>query len=367
MSLVNRILGRPDAPQYPAANASLTGGVPASNGFSWPTADASSPAMDLGSDTYEPINYAVPTGVPAWAPAGVTTWRTMETMKPTISAKTVTEYKNVVREVPVTVRVPKAPAAETATAVETAEAASRTAAETTAKTASRTKAASQAATTEAAAATESAATAASTTSKAASTTSKAAAVETELVQTTKSVTERVPVEKTKVNATPNLTTAGLLSAVKSSAIVGGAISLLFNGYAVMKGQQSFAEGGSNVVGDVAASAVGGAGGAVASAVGTSFLAGALGIASGGWITLLSLGLGIGGYMLTDKLFRSTGFFQSLKQDVFNLLSGKPKEVYTGPMTSNYGFDTAPSSNVPSFPGSNIPTSNFPAANAPALP
>lgn len=342
MSIVNRILGRPDAPQYPAANASLTG-APASNGFAWPTAD---PATDLGSDTYEPINYSVPTGVPAWAPAGVTTWRTMETMKPTISAKTVTEYKNIVKEVPVTVRVPKAPVAEAPAAAEATRAAetAATASKTTATTAS-TKAASQGV---------------AGTEAAAKTASKTAAAETELVQTTKSVTERVPVEKTKVNATPNLTTAGLLSAVKSSAIVSGAISLLFNGYAVLKGQQSFAEGGSNVVGDVAAGAVGGAGGAVASAVGTSFLASALGIASGGWITLLSLGLGIGGYMLTDKLFRSSGLFKSLKQDVFNLLSGKPKEVYTGPVAATPGYYAPSANHLSGFPASNLPSSNLPA-------
>jgi hypothetical protein len=352
MSILNSILGRPDASQYPAANASLTGGVPASNGYGLPALNGQmvDPTTDLGSDTYQPINYSVPTGVPAWAPAGVTTWRTMETMKPTISAKTVTEYKNVVREVPIeaaarTSRAAKA--AESAATVETAEVAGRTAAETSARTASRTKAASTAAETEAVAQT-----------------SGKVAAEAEAVATTKTVTERVPVQKTKVNATPNLTTAGLLSAVKSSAIVAGGLSLLFNGYAVMKGQQSFAEGGSNDVGDVAAGAIGGAGGAVASAVGTSFLAGALGIASGGWITLLSLGLGIGGYMLTDKLFRSSGFFKSLKQDVFNLLSGKPKDVYTGPvgtpgyagpletpvytgLPSNNAFSGAPANNLPS--------------------
>jgi hypothetical protein len=151
-------------------------------------------------------------------------------------------------------------------------------------------------------------------------------------------TKQVKTVKTKVQATPTLTTAGLWGAVKSSALVSGAISLALNGYAVIKGQRTVAEAGSNVVGDVAAGAVGGVGGAVASAFGAPLIAGALGIAGGFPLTALTFGLGLGGYWLADKLFRNTGLFKSLKADVHSLLAGNPGAVQapvTAPAANGY--------------------------------
>jgi hypothetical protein len=248
----------------------------------------------------------VPAGTPALLPGAVTAWRAQETMMPTIATRQVAAFK----EVPVEAAARASRAARTAQAAEGASAA----------------------------ATETAAKAGRTATKArvASTTAAAEAGQ-EIVQGTR----QVKTIKTKVQATPTLTTAGLWGAVKSSALVSGAISLALNGYAVIKGQRTVAEAGSNVVGDVAAGAVGGVGGAVASAFGAPLLAGALGIAGGFPLTALTFGLGLGGYWLADKLFRNTGLFKSLKADVHSLLSGNPGAVQAPAAPAVNGYQALP--------------------------
>lgn len=331
MSIINRILGRPDAtiqataatngyPAYPQLS-----GVPTSN-----IPDTTVPAT-LGTDAYQPVSYQVPTSVPTLIPGAVTAWRNQEAMPIDVNTRQVQSIKEVPVETPV--RAPRAPrVARPAPAVDAAEApVGEETAATTARTASRTRAASKAAV------------------DAEATTSTANAAETQVgeeVATTTRATKQVKTFKTKVEATPKLTSAGLLGAVKTSALVSGGISLALNGYAMLKGQETFAEGGSNVVGDVAAGAVGGLGGAVVSSFGAPLIASALGIAGGFPLTALTFGLGLGGYWLADKLFRKTSLFQSIKQDVFNLFSGHPGAIRTPAETTGY-----------------VPTGAVPTANA----
>jgi hypothetical protein len=111
---------------------------------------------------------------------------------------------------------------------------------------------------------------------------------------------------------------GIMSAVKSSVLFNGLISLGLNGYKVYKKEQGVADAGANVTGDIASAAVGGAAGAAASAAGTALLAGVIG--TGFPLTLVGLGLGIGGYMLADTFFRKTALFQNIKTGVKNMLS-----------------------------------------------
>jgi hypothetical protein len=301
MSIVSNILGtNPPAPQ---TTLPMLSGQPTSNIPSAPvpavTPDPYGTDAFQPSATYQPAAYRVPTSAPSLIPAAVTGWRAQETMMPTIATRQVASVKEVAVE-----------GARVSRAAKAAEGASASAAEGAAVTAKAGRAASRA---KSVAQAEGAAT------------GTAAATEAGAAEAVTG-TKQVRTVKTKVDATPKLTTAGLWGAVKTSALVSGAISLALNGYAVIKGQQTVAEGGSNVVGDVAAGAVGGVGGAVASAFGAPLIAGALGIAGGLPLTALTFGLGLGGYWLADKLFRNTGFFKSLKADVHSLLSGNPSAV-----------------------------------------
>ena len=117
----------------------------------------------------------------------------------------------------------------------------------------------------------------------------------------------------------SLAFGGIMNAVKSSVIFNGILSLAMNGYKVFTKQQTVADGGANVTGDVASAAVGGAAGAVASAAGTALL-GSLGLA-GLPLTLLTVGLGVGGYLVADTMFRKTNFFQTMTSSVRNALQG----------------------------------------------
>lgn len=115
---------------------------------------------------------------------------------------------------------------------------------------------------------------------------------------------------------------GVLGAAKSSAVIGGAVSVGIHGYKVMQGQESVAEGGANVVGDLVAAAGGGAIGAAASAIGTA----AFGL-SGIPLALVGLGLGMAGYILGEAYMRRTPLFQKVTQSTFAALS--PSSAPTG--------------------------------------
>lgn len=112
---------------------------------------------------------------------------------------------------------------------------------------------------------------------------------------------------------------GITKAVKSSVLWGGVISLALNGYKVFKHEQTIARAGSNVTGDVASAAVGGAAGAVASAIATPMLAAAFGPASL-LVTLGGIGVGVAGYFVADKFLRNTHFFQSLTTKAHDLIA-----------------------------------------------
>ena len=98
-----------------------------------------------------------------------------------------------------------------------------------------------------------------------------------------------------------------------------AISLATNAYQVFKGQETVADAGKNVSGDLVSAGVGGAAGAVASAIATPMLAAALGPASL-LVTLGGIGAGIGGYMIADHFLRKTSFFQSLTTKVHDTIA-----------------------------------------------
>jgi hypothetical protein len=113
--------------------------------------------------------------------------------------------------------------------------------------------------------------------------------------------------------------SGITKAVKSSVLWGGLISLGLNGYKVFKKEQTVATAGANVTGDLASAAVGGAAGAVASAVATPMLAAAFGPASL-LVTLGGIGVGIAGYFVADKFLRNTSFFQNLTTKAHDLVA-----------------------------------------------
>jgi hypothetical protein len=113
--------------------------------------------------------------------------------------------------------------------------------------------------------------------------------------------------------------SGITSAVKSSVIWGGLLSLAFNGYKVYKKEQTVSAAGTYIAGDVASAVVGGAAGAALSAVGTPILAGMLGPASI-LVTVGGIGLGIAGYYVADKFFRNTSLFASIHNGAYNLFS-----------------------------------------------
>ncbi|MDB5097824.1 MAG: hypothetical protein JWM80_2245 [Cyanobacteria bacterium RYN_339] len=113
---------------------------------------------------------------------------------------------------------------------------------------------------------------------------------------------------------------GLWAAVKSSVIIGSLISVATNGWELYNKRETGAQAGANVAGDVASSAVGGAGGAVASYIGCGLLE-TFG-AGGGLLTIAGIGLGIGGYFLADKLLRNTTIFKSFQSGVYKLFGGK---------------------------------------------
>lgn len=112
--------------------------------------------------------------------------------------------------------------------------------------------------------------------------------------------------------------ARMVGAVRSSVIVGTILSVVTNGWDLIQKRQTFAQAGSNVVGDVMSSAVGGLGGAVASSVGTAMLAGIVGTGFGA--TIAAVGLGIAGYAITDYFFRKTSFFQNVTAKTHQILA-----------------------------------------------
>jgi YD repeat-containing protein len=113
---------------------------------------------------------------------------------------------------------------------------------------------------------------------------------------------------------------GIWSAVKSSIIIGSVVSAVTNGYALLKGQVTGAQAGTNFAGDVVSSAVGGTAAAVASWAGCGMLA-SFGMA-GGLLTVAGIGLGIAGYFVADKLLRETTQFKSFQSGVYSMLGGK---------------------------------------------
>lgn len=110
----------------------------------------------------------------------------------------------------------------------------------------------------------------------------------------------------------------VVSAVKSSVLVNGILSLAMNGYKVYKNQETMGQAAGEVSGDLMSAVVGGAAGGAASAAGGMLLAGVLG--TGLPLTLVGIGLGIAGYMIADTMFRKTTFFTNVKTKVAQMFN-----------------------------------------------
>lgn len=113
--------------------------------------------------------------------------------------------------------------------------------------------------------------------------------------------------------------SGVASAVKSSLLVGGLLSLFNTVPRLMRKEITVAQAGTLVAGDLTATAAGGAAGAVASAIGTPILAGMLGPGSI-MVTLGAMALGVGGFVFADRWVRSTPFFQNVTNQTYSTLS-----------------------------------------------
>lgn len=114
--------------------------------------------------------------------------------------------------------------------------------------------------------------------------------------------------------------SSIKGAVMSSVLVNGIISAAINGYKVYNKQETTAEAGAYVAGDLASAVVGGAAGGAASAAGTFLLAGILG--TGLPLTIVGMGLGVVGYIVADKMLRQTEIFRKLTTSVHSMLSGR---------------------------------------------
>jgi len=102
-----------------------------------------------------------------------------------------------------------------------------------------------------------------------------------------------------------------------SALFQGAISLVANGYRSLTGRQSWGDTGTKVVMDTTTGMVGGAAGAVAGGIGTMALT-ALGVA-GGPLTIGAALIGMGGYFLAERLFKSTKIYSQINRTVSSIM------------------------------------------------
>lgn len=103
-----------------------------------------------------------------------------------------------------------------------------------------------------------------------------------------------------------------------SALFQGAISLVSNGYRSMTGQQSWGTTGTKVVMDTTTGMVGGMGGAIAGGIGTMALT-ALGVA-GGPLTIGAALVGMGGYFLAERFFKSTSAYKKIHHTVSSIMN-----------------------------------------------
>ncbi|MBM3267572.1 MAG: hypothetical protein FJZ01_07985 [Candidatus Sericytochromatia bacterium] len=141
---------------------------------------------------------------------------------------------------------------------------------------------------------------------------------------------------------------GMLSGAKSGAIFSGVISLLVNGYKVIRGREAVSGAAGSVVADTASGAVSGATGALASGVALA-VATTFGMTVGLPLTILGIAAGLGGAMLGSWVFKRTGAYGGIKNGVTRLLGGSA-------LGSSLGRDVpihSPGGSLLGMPSSNV--------------
>jgi hypothetical protein len=112
---------------------------------------------------------------------------------------------------------------------------------------------------------------------------------------------------------------GMWSALKTALLFKGLSSLVLNGLKVYRQQETLADGGANVAGDLVSAAVGGTAAGLASGLATVMLAGVLG--TGFVMMLTSTIVGAAAFFVVDQLLRDTAIYNNLKATVHTALAG----------------------------------------------
>lgn len=103
-----------------------------------------------------------------------------------------------------------------------------------------------------------------------------------------------------------------------SALVGGGISLVINGYQAATGKIQTSEAAGNIAADAVTSAVGGIG---AVAIGGTVTWGLGRFLTGMPLTIIGIGAGIAGSVLATHLFKKTGVDQAVRDGVKGMFGG----------------------------------------------
>jgi hypothetical protein len=113
--------------------------------------------------------------------------------------------------------------------------------------------------------------------------------------------------------------SGMWSALKTAMLFKGLSSLVLNGLKVYRQQETLADGGANVAGDLVSAAVGGTVAGLASGLTTVLFAGLLG--TGFIMMLTSTVVGAAAFFVADQLLRDTMVYNNLKASVHTALAG----------------------------------------------
>lgn len=112
--------------------------------------------------------------------------------------------------------------------------------------------------------------------------------------------------------------SGVWSAVKMSLLFKGVASIVTNGIKLYKHQETVADAGTNVVGDLMSSVVAGSAAGLAGGLGAMLLGGALG--TGLMLTVVTSLIGAAAFFVADNLLRETSFYNNIKASVHTALN-----------------------------------------------